>query len=334
MAAWVQVSGMSSLSATFFGSLLVVALVSGCIGGGSDKKAPDGDVVNPTAGAGDDTCGIEGFIMDEEELPIVGAQVMILNRPDDVKTSSATGAYAFSFLPAPGPYKVTASRIGHNSRTTAAIDCPAGEVVNSDATILKLTTIADPKVAFKQDLGIQTGRVGCAVRVVTAGANPPACAETNNAKTIVYFAPDVGNVTGAIIEADWTPQTGLFGGQVLTLKLQPPESADVTYTYGEGSSRFGDPSVLWVTGPPPIRVLMEANDPINGLSYEISHNETYRAEMTTSSEDVAHCQASPGECSPADVVYDMQFDVAMKFFYYGYPVCKLDQAECQLLSAE
>lgn len=90
--------------------LIVGLLVSGCADHQTSTALPS------TPALGDELSGILGQVLDEEMLPVQGANVKIESLPDAETTTGEAGNFSFLHLP-PGEYKLTASKVGYRVAT-------------------------------------------------------------------------------------------------------------------------------------------------------------------------------------------------------------------------
>jgi hypothetical protein len=133
----------------------LAVILSGCAG----KAAPpagNGDAnqpVNPTFGA--DTGAVRGLVLDEEGLPIAGAEAALSGRPGTARTNGA-GEFALSDVP-PGRYSllVAALRFAPHSQS---VDVAAGAVT---AVEMALRLLPEEGVAYQRAIGPVPGRFFC-----------------------------------------------------------------------------------------------------------------------------------------------------------------------------
>lgn len=115
---------------------LLVTLLAGCTGGGDDLADPgvDGPEYDGDTGA------VQGRVLDEEGVPVAGAQVGLVGAATFETATDEAGAFAFADVP-PGRYVVSVLRLGYES-TAQAVDVLADDV--ADVEIL-LTQIYIPE---------------------------------------------------------------------------------------------------------------------------------------------------------------------------------------------
>lgn len=133
------------------GFLTLLIFLSGCTGGNSAA------VVRLTAEpavADTDTGGIEGVILDDEDLPLQGVEVGIPTAGIVTQTDSA-GRFSLSHVP-PGAVDLHAALLGYHY-ATRAVDVVAGEVVR-DLEIKLLPIVTERPFEKTQ---IKKGLFGC-----------------------------------------------------------------------------------------------------------------------------------------------------------------------------
>lgn len=120
--------------------LTVLALVlAGCSGEGAVEATPTPTVADPTQES--KTGVIRGVVTDTEGLPIVAAQVGLVETGDTTQTDDA-GAFAFGDLEA-GEYRLVVTRLGYeeHARRAAVV---AGETTEITITLSPLVVTPDP----------------------------------------------------------------------------------------------------------------------------------------------------------------------------------------------
>jgi hypothetical protein len=116
--------------------VLMTAAMAGCLGGTQDASQGGSDA----AEASDSLGAIEGRVVDDEWMPLKGADVTLLEAPASVKTD-ADGAFVFNDLE-PRSYSLAALKIGYFQKTVQ-LDVAAGKVLEVDL-ILDRVPVADP----------------------------------------------------------------------------------------------------------------------------------------------------------------------------------------------
>jgi carboxypeptidase family protein len=162
---------------------------SGCTE--SSKDAEAGEPAKPAV-TSDDLGGIEGYVMDEESVPVSNAQIGIRGT-EFLATADGDGKYSFSLVP-PGTYSMDALRLGyHPSVTTVTV--VAGEVTPVDIT---LAILAAP-VPYAE-IRHHTGKVGLGVAFIRSAT----CSECGSQETSYW---NIGGIpedfAGLLAEATW-----------------------------------------------------------------------------------------------------------------------------------
>lgn len=147
-------------------SLVLLPLLSGCIGGSAQTAAtpasqPEAQApvieVSSTEGA------IEGIVVDPSILPVAGAHVQLLSATEETELSNATsgagGEFGFSRLQ-PATYRVRSTAEGY-SATTLLVQVRAGEVTRATVPLSDVPSL-EPYVV----LYIQTGILRCGYALV------------------------------------------------------------------------------------------------------------------------------------------------------------------------
>jgi hypothetical protein len=124
--------------------LLLTASLAGCVDDGAASRAAltaastasSAAVPNVTAELG----SIHGIVVDDEQTPIQGAQVSLLEKLVEV-TTDATGAYTINDLE-PGGYRLVVTRVGY-SQGARKVDVLAAEITKADF-VLNALDILDP----------------------------------------------------------------------------------------------------------------------------------------------------------------------------------------------
>jgi len=200
---------------------------AGCVGGGDGQAKSGGPDVE--AAFDEDTGGIRGQVVSDEEIPIAGAEVGIaaLNL---VSSTDANGLFALSHVP-PGPQVVEVSALGYNP-SGRTIDVQAGAAVDlafeltplpSDApyhrtfiyraqlsgVMWKLTPTCiytDVNPLVKTCGGVRAGEAGFGGTTITAGCD--VCETHTLNEEHKDFTADWQTIQGELM---WQPQSGATG---------------------------------------------------------------------------------------------------------------------------
>jgi len=284
---------------------------AGCAGKG--KPSSGGPISAPPAGHNDETCGVEGMVIDDEITPIEGAKVGLLGPQGLVNetTTAADGTFSFSFVTA-GLYQLAASKPGFNTKPPIPMNCVAGESLTGQE--VQLIRIPDPQASFFTVFGPLTGKIACGVGAASLstgqGADP--CKATGSQSKQKFDIPIEGYaVTGAVYELVWTRTSGFGGEYLLMLYPDAKDDVDVDVTT---SGRI--PTGGTVQGKSPLSVSIVAKD----LSKSI-----YGLTKTNKSVEVRPA-ANPDFLNPnhadesSKLVLDQSFSLYATIFYLGEPV--------------
>ncbi len=229
------------------GLILVIGMFSGCVAEGTTNTAVGpGDqeipTVAPPAQFDDTTGAVEGIVLDEEQQPIAGAQVGLLQPSSNLSittTADLSGRFTFSQV-TPGTYQLFAQQLGFET-AARSVTITAGEVLPAS---FQLT-----KIAIQQgyvEVWSKRGYFQCSTTIL--GSTGP-CG----------FFPQVGNVTpisslfnqqgsrafiynvsagvvSAFNEMRWTPGSAATGTKL-----------SLTFTYQEHEGQVRTASHYWCT---------------------------------------------------------------------------------------
>lgn len=120
--------------------LLTVAVSAILLAGCTSAESAKTTTVSTTAAAPsvtEETGSISGVIMDEEIRGIPGAEVGVLDRTPELKTTTdAQGMFTFNELPA-GDYKLVAQKLGYESRALS-VTVEVGKVAEAKITLVAI----------------------------------------------------------------------------------------------------------------------------------------------------------------------------------------------------
>lgn len=201
-----------SASAFVFLCLSMVAL-AGCLGGGDGATIKEPSLSAPEQASeaqfDENTGAITGQLVDEEGLPIVGAEILI--RPTEEITQSAQdGTFTFSFLD-PDRYILFITKFGFEL-ATRQVTVVVGEVAPVEAALVAIPPPAKPRV---DAWGPYTGFIQCRMSTFfSSGAcgflpvigNTPITDIWDDTNSM-QFELSGNDYTNIVFEARWTGST-------------------------------------------------------------------------------------------------------------------------------
>jgi len=199
-------------------SLGLMLALAGCAGGSAKEIPPP-----PTAGPAtfDEATGaIEGLIINEENLPLAGASVGILELPETLTVSDVAGAFTINNI-APGTYTLSAAALGYGS-DGKRVDIVTGEITT--VTIV-LAAVALEEAFIQTD--IEKGRFEVAFRIM-----PEVGGYAFGGDTVHEFKTDdrTDAIGGLLFEMTWQNTQALAGGMRLRAEvLGEANIADYTF---------------------------------------------------------------------------------------------------------
>lgn len=138
----------------------LLLLLSGCMGGGAGPTA-----TGPTAPTfSHDTGAIEGLVLNDEQIPLAGAQVGVQGPEARQTSTDESGRFVFSNLK-PGEYTVLVNALGYKVDTRKAVVVP-GEPTPLSFT---LTSIPIAGLPYKKVHGPLPGKFFCGFSALVAG---------------------------------------------------------------------------------------------------------------------------------------------------------------------
>lgn len=220
--------------------ILLAGAMAGCTGGGDAQQI---DTPTIAAAATDDSGAISGLVVNEEGLPVAGAQVALVDAGREAMTDDA-GAFAFNNLTA-GEHKLIVQKLGYES-IARTIDVALGEVTDVEIGLKTVEVSVDP---FVMVLPFD-GYIHC-------GVNPywptNVCGDTLGEDNARFpFDVDLNwSLEQLVVELDWTPATAVTAQHLeLDICNEVPVEEDQLLCY-EGD--YWD----WATGPPPLVMVPE-----------------------------------------------------------------------------
>lgn len=221
----------------------MVLLVSLLLGGCTSAPAPKQEA-RPSATFSDDTGGIEGIVVDDEEVPVPSAIIRIVGLPQ-VTNTTEDGRFAFSNL-APNSYILLVERTGFIKRQVPT-QVPVG-----NATHVKVILMPVPPPTPYADVGfIMNGYVrgGYSYRVANVGGNgtaltaqpiPEAYRSTNSGRLL----PKSG-WQSILFEVDWKPSSGQSDQLALQLTFPEKLTGGAVSTANKAWVAGGNPVLKW-----------------------------------------------------------------------------------------
>lgn len=230
---WVPYRLVASGPARLVVLSLLVVLFAGCFGGSnSSPQATDAPLV--TATFDEATGGIEGTVVDEEELPLAGIQAGILFLDHARAVTDDLGRFALSNIP-PGAHEVIFQGIGYlGGREAVTVEAGAKSDLLVRLARDPAFIVQDPYTVFPQP---KAGSIGCAYgaggEYGTMAFGKDWCGSVTNvgqneAPSSVRFDKDAGqNLTGFLVSARWQPGTVVTGGNQLQINLPITDQASL-----------------------------------------------------------------------------------------------------------
>ncbi|HEX9816011.1 MAG TPA: carboxypeptidase-like regulatory domain-containing protein, partial [Candidatus Thermoplasmatota archaeon] len=210
---------LSSRSA-FVPMLFFVAALSGCAEADASRVASLTTESGPAV-VSETTGGIDGRVIDDEQLPVQGASIGIRVAGGTVgnqTTSAGDGAFSFSGLE-PGEHELVAQSPFHEA-ATKKVTVLAGE---SQAVTFVLTSTAAPVERLVETLALR-GHIACSVgwrnpsNPSTSGGNPVTsnpCYQNQGDKSDFKVPVNLElPFTEIVLEAVWQPGTGFSGSRL------------------------------------------------------------------------------------------------------------------------
>jgi carboxypeptidase family protein len=301
-------------------SIAILGLLglSGCLGGGPasvHEGMPSTPLTAAPALFDEDTCGVSGSGVDEEERPLADVGVSILGPEMRSTRTAADGSFSFSLVP-PGRYQAAAKHPAYEF-LLQGFDCVAGASANVTLRLKLLPPPSVPRVAILQS---QHGRVGCSVgTVVTSTGAGDVCSQFHldtTAKSRLLFGIDNDTVTAAVYEVEWKPNAGLASGHVLSMiypSIQRNTPANVTTPNRHTANQRA------VTGPSPLHVEIVGGNVSRSLYAEKDHTNV-TLEVRAGADNASAFGSNPFDEGSTEVVYQQDFTAYAAVFYDGLAV--------------
>jgi len=293
-------------------TLVALVLLSGCAGKASKATIVDPNMSQP-AQYDEDSGGIEGVVLSDEQVPLAGASVGIVDLGIS-GVSDAAGRYSLSDVP-PGPQNVQVAMLGYESKSQA-VNVVAGEAVRGVDFVLLKVAISAPS----HETLDRSGFFGCgsswrpavvfsgvsACGIVSIGGDLTGQDTSSFDKfqlnwTLPY---PTGDWSGAVFEMTWASTQATGRGLSMVWEI------DGCVNAAKGEGRF-----LSVSGVSPLRVWMSKeqiqsvlnlDDPTCADSVGDEVAKVCSADGCTLISRVFSDSATAGDDSPADVGVTVQ----------------------------
>lgn len=293
---------------------LVASLValSGCIGT-DDGASKDEDIVRP-AEADEDTCGLEGFVHDDQFNLIAGAQVGLLGT-EHITLTDLNGFFSFSNVE-PKTYQISATKAGFHD-TTQQVVCAEGEVLRD--IMLQLNPLEIIREAYSKVYGPEQGRFGCGYGLQSSSDDfCESEALDSQAKNQIDVRPNPEPITSAVFELEWTP-TGIFGGKYMQLTYPVIDSAQAATTQITPLESTTSVAGNQAWGTSPVRVMLETTKE-DGFVYWYAEGSIMPFFIRPVPLNSTRLLESPTDDGSSKLVVGQDFELTVTLFYNGEEV--------------
>jgi hypothetical protein len=218
--------------------LAACLVLAGCAGSDAGPAAtPSTSAAPPSVTV--DTGSIQGLVLSEDQLPIPGAQVAIVETQANTKTDPE-GVFVFNDL-APGKYRLIAQRLGYSS-AARSVDVAAQEVLEVKLTLAAIEVKDEPI----RDLKILDGIVQCSVSVFTP--IHPCGGVTGDDKDSWIFSIDKNyTFKEGVFELQWKATGPGDVGKEMELEVCDDLNREYLCTFGGTTSEYYE----FAAGPSP-----------------------------------------------------------------------------------
>lgn len=243
-------------------ALLAATALAACTGGAKVQDVPPAAVTDTTG-------GLEGQIVDEEQVPVAGASIgvrQVGGPSQNQTTSSPSGAFSFSSL-APGDYDLLVqAAFFEPARQKVAI--AAGEVTRATVLLKRIPLPAELLVETFPKRGFITCSVGWTITTGTYYSNPCQDVLGNDANFPVPLNPELA-FREVVLELVWQPGSP-SSGTSLRMNLCSQKD-DTTNYYGPCVAAVGqNPYYRGIAGGPPL-VMRQSDLPLATVKqYEVA----------------------------------------------------------------
>ncbi|HLE47164.1 MAG TPA: carboxypeptidase regulatory-like domain-containing protein, partial [Candidatus Thermoplasmatota archaeon] len=137
---------------------MVLFAVAGCVDEGVGQAGSANQPIAPAkpAEVSDDAGGLQGFVLNEEALPVEGA-IVAIPAHNLSTTADASGRYSLSLIP-PGKQNLFVSALGYES-LGRSVDIVAGNVQEITFQLVQVGV-----VEWFPDTKVEAGNIQCSVR--------------------------------------------------------------------------------------------------------------------------------------------------------------------------
>ena len=186
-----------------------------------------------------ETGSIQGSVLSEDQLPIVGAEVAIIETKASTKTDD-TGKFVFNDL-VPGTYKVIAQRLGYSS-AARSVEVKAQEILELKLTLAAIAVNDDPV----RELKIFDGMVQCSVSVFTP-INPCGGVTGEDKDSWIFNIDRNLTFKEGVFELVWKATGPGDVGKEMELEVCDDLNREYLCTFGGTTSDY----YKWADGPSP-----------------------------------------------------------------------------------
>lgn len=228
--------------------LVILGMVlAGC--SGSDGDSQGADDTTPAAPPGEPQGTIEGLVLDDEGLPVAGAEVALVELTL-TNTTGADGAFVLTAVPV-GDHTIAISKLGFES-TARKVTVEDGATAQVDFNLVAIAVEEDPfHLTYTYEGKITFGILlvpwsGVFQDLQRAYGTPNPTEDVFAFNWTVY--PDDAYPASQLIEVVWTPTTGVTGQHLNPLYLTSgPEVTDQHVIYSGPSDGLPSPIRIEVT---------------------------------------------------------------------------------------
>lgn len=303
--------------------LVLGVLAAGCTGA-SKPRATDG--ISGSVGPADfdeKTCGITGRILDEERLPVAGAQVGIIAL-NISRRSALDGRYALDLVAAGN--RTVAVQAVNFMPVSKTVACVAGQEIKD--VDFRLTPVPTPAAPFEHLPSPQKGSIGCSARVFWVSGGVDTCKQPLNVTpaaraTVPFTNLPYGNVTAYVMEIRWEYGTPVRTDALRFSSLRPGkncEPGNLTVS-AVGKAELGQENIV-VKGASPLRLQVSTNStdcPLFAIRQPQERTHTVTAGPDGPA-GLGGFTAQPTAHKPVEAAVYVDFEVFYTLFYHGQPV--------------